>query len=244
MRQRAGVRGCFVAGCTALLAACGGGGGGAAETQARPVPSASRGLETAAAGDAPADTSALAAARRILRTAAVQHAIEVPMGAGRRFVAAAVPASAAFRTEPAKGHMEIVLLDIYEGGNQILRPGLFADSLGSGGRISLARTMGAEDVTGDGKGEVWAAARMMGGRSWALELWLYDHITRGLYSIGANTGIDDERRLDVVEYSENTARQPRIRAWLARKAGAVAGDLAGTPMKVDTLRILHQARRP
>jgi hypothetical protein len=138
--------------------------------------------------------------------------------------------------------MEIILLDIHAGGNQIIRRDLFADSLGAGGRVSLDRTMGAEDVTGDGRGEVWGATRVIGGRSWSLKVRLYDHMAPAVYSVGASSGIDDETRLDVVEYSANTARHPRIRAWLARKAGAVASDLSGTRMRVDTLKALHQAR--
>lgn len=214
------------------------------------------GRERAADGDAgavaadsvPADTSAMAVARRALGPE-VRMAIPFRIQhRSARFVAAAmpimewVPDLARSGNSVGPGGHEMVIVEMTPESHAVHKPGLYASrapflpavddtaTAVPADSATLSKTMGVADTDGDGDPEVWAAqygVRDGGGHTWDLRA--YDRGGRAMYQLIATskqgTGVD----VSAHSFSGSAAQNPAVRQWLAAKVEQMEAALAAAP---------------
>jgi hypothetical protein len=224
-----------------LLAACG---RGDAETTNGDAAAA----DTAAADTVAADTSAMAVARRVLGPQ-VRMAIPFHMPhRGARFIAAAlpvmdwVPDPARSGNSVAPGGHELVIVEVTPESQAVHKPGLYASREPYLPRLddtatavpadsaTLARTMGVEDVDGDGNPEVWAAqysATRGDGHTWDLRA--YDRNGRTMYQVLATYASAGGTQAAARNFSGEVGRNPPVRQWLTARVDALEAALAASP---------------
>ncbi|HWK88498.1 MAG TPA: hypothetical protein VNP72_00835 [Longimicrobium sp.] len=225
-----------VAGCLALLAACGGERGGGEGKSAG---------DTLAVTPEAAEAAPLESARKVLGPGVV-HARTFKLDREKeRFILALLDAADESR-HPADsaavgpGVYEAVLIEARPEGFAILKPGLYAGDGPALPADQVARLeVGLEDVTGDGYVEVWTATRSLGTRAPSIRLQAYERLTRHVYWMsassvrapGAVTGPGMDLPLDPASFrfSASAGTVPRVRDWLIRKTAAVAEGLKAVP---------------
>jgi hypothetical protein len=207
-----------------LFAACGD----------RGQPDAAASAETAAA--AQGDTSAMAVARRALGP---EVRMAIPFSIPHRnalFVAAAmpimewVPDLARSGNSVAPGGHELVIVESTPESHAVHKPGLYASrepflprlddtaTAAPADSATLARTMGVDDVDGDGTPEVWAAQftrSREGGHIWDLRA--YDRNSRTMYQATATYGSVGGAEGTQQTFSASAEQNPAARRWLAEK---------------------------
>lgn len=202
---------------------------------------------TAAAGPVPADTSAMAVARRALGPE-VRMAIpfRIPHR-DARFIAAAlpimewVPDVGRSGNSVGPGGHEVVIVESTPESHAVHKPGLYASREPFLPRLddtatavpadsaTLSKTMGVDDADGDGTPEVWAAqyrAAREGGHTWDVRA--YDRNGRTLYQATASfggAGATASQR----EFSASVEQNPPVRRWLDAKIDQLEAALASAP---------------
>lgn len=209
---------------------------------------ADAGAGDVAADTAQADTSAMAIAQRALGP---QVRMAIPFRLQNRpprFVAAAlpimewVPDLARSGNSVGPGGHEMVIVETRGGSHAVHKPGLYASrapflpalddtaTAAPADSATLAKTMGVDDMDGDGDPEVWAAqygVRDGGGHTWDVRA--YDRGGRAMYQLIATskqgTGVDASAH----SFSGSAAQNPAVRQWLAAKVQELEAALAAAP---------------
>lgn len=202
----------------------------------------------AAADSVPADTSAMAVARRALGPE-VRMAIPFRIQhRTARFVAAAIPIMAWVPDLARSGNSvgpgghEMVIVESTPESHAVHKPGLYASRAPFLPRLddtatavpadsaTLAKTMGVADADGDGDPEVWAAqygVRDGGGHTWDVRA--YDRGGRAMYQLIATsrqgTGVD----VSAHSFSGSAAQNPAVRQWLSARVQELEAALAAAP---------------
>jgi hypothetical protein len=206
------------------------------------------GAGAVAADPVPADTSAMAVARRALGPE-VRMAIPFRIQhRSARFVAAAMPImewvpdlSRSGNSVGPGGH-EMVIVEMTPESHAVHKPGLYASrapflpavddtaTAAPADSATLAKTMGVDDADGDGDPEVWSAqygVRDGGGHTWDLRA--YDRGGRAMYQLIATskqgTGVDASAH----SFSGSAAQNPAVRQWLAARVQQLDAALAAVP---------------
>ena len=203
------------------------------------------GPDSAAAGTANADTSALGLARQHLGPQ-VPRAQSFRMShRPGRFIAAAVPVidwvSDPLRegVSVAPGGHEIVILEIPDTSvtYAVSKPGLYVTDLpgtprtGPGAAATpdsaaLRHLAGVDDMDGDGDPEVWSVQYGGPRHPYTWEIRAYDRGGHALYQLAARRRSGGG--LDPASYdpSRNLGEHPAVRAWLTRKLEALEAQFA------------------
>jgi hypothetical protein len=200
------------------------------------------------ADSAQADTSAMAIAQRALGPE-VRMAIPFRLqNRPPRFVAAALPVMewvpdlARSGNSVGPGGHEMVIVEAAGGSHAVHKPGLYASrapflpavddtaTAVAADSATLAKTMGVDDMDGDGDPEVWAAqygVRDGGGHIWDLRA--YDRGGRTMYQATASFGGGAGSRASQREFSASVEQNPPVRQWLDAKIDQLEAALAAAP---------------